>query len=245
MTSAGKNDGGVYFNVLNNPENFQEAEVQLAREMYNQEQSMFGGVTGRMLDQHFFGVHEHLTGEDLSQRYANRPIEFAKGPVNMDNRITGNNGLSEFDNTVLRLYGHDSLDNGKQDGSVTEFTLQSDFALDKVDGSRGSVGADGVKTLLAADLADGVRDGNALNSAFIDSLDRVYLGGPGASAERTMARAGVGQGDVNSIIAEWQRNPPPGIPAGVDITNTQNIGKCPVLGPMVSQQGGMGGISFG
>ena len=245
MASGGKNDGGVYFNVLNNPENFQPAEVQLVREMYNQEMAMFGGVTGRLLDQHFFGVHKQLTGEDLSARYANRPIQFAQGPVNMDNRLTGNNGLNSYENTVLRLYGHDSLDNGVQDGSVTEFTLSSQFALDKTDGSRGSISRQEVQTLLAADLADGVRDGNALNTAFMDTLDKLYLGGPGASQQKTMAQAGINQTGVNDIISQWSKNPPPGIPPGVDITNTQNIGKCPVLGPMVTQQGGAGGIQFG
>lgn len=245
VTSAGKNDGGVYHNVLNNPQDFQEAEVQLAREMYNQEMSMFGGVNGRMLDEHFFGVHEYLTGEDISGRYANRKMEFAKGPVDMDKRLTGNNGLSKFDNTVIRLWGHDPLDNGANDGSITEFTLTSDVALDKTDGSLGSIKAEGVQTLLAADLADGKRDGSSLSAAFTDSLDRIYLGGTGASAEKTMARAGVNQQNVQSIIADWQKNPPAGIPAGVDITDMKNIGKCPVLGPMVTQQGGMGGMSFG
>lgn len=245
MTSGGKNDGGIYFNVLNNPEDFQPAEVQLARELYNQEMAMFGGVTGRLLDQSFFGIHEQLTGEDLSGRYANRPMQFAQGPVNMDNRFTGNSGLNSFENTVIRLYGHDALDNGAQDGSITEFTLSSQFALDKTDGSRGSISQGEVQTLLAADLADGVRDGSALNSAFVNTLDKLYLGAPGASQQRTMGQAGINQTGVNNIIQQWQQNPPPGIPPGVDITNTQNIGKCPVLGPMVTQQGGAGGIQFG
>jgi hypothetical protein len=246
VTSAGKNDGGIYFNVLNNPENFQPAEVALVKEMYNQEMAMFGGVTGKLLDQHFFGVYKQQTGKDISGRYGNTPVQFAQGPVNMDNRLTGNNGLSGFDNTVIRLWGHDSLDNGAMDGSVTEFTLNSQFALDKTNGTKGSVGRGGVEALLAADLADGVRDGNALESSFIDSLDRIYHGGPGASVNTTMARAGLNQTGVNNIIAQWKENPPPGIPPGVDITNIQNIGKCPVLGQSVAgMQPGLGGIGFG
>jgi len=246
VTSEGKNNGGIYFNVLNNPENFQPAEVELVREMYNQEMAMFGGVTGKMLDQHFFGVYKQETGKDISGRYGNRPLEFAQGPVNMDNRLTGNNGLSSFDNTVIRLWGHDSLDNGAMDGSVTEFTLGSQFALDKLDGSTGSLDRSGVETLLAADLADGTRDGNALESSFIDSLDRIYFGGPGASEHTTMQRAGLNQTGVNDIIAEWSKNPPPGIPAGVDITDIKNIGKCPVLGQSVAgMQPGLGGVGFG
>lgn len=246
VTSAGKNNGGIYFNVLNNPENFQPAEVELVREMYNQEMAMFGGVTGKLLDQHFFGVYKQQTGKDISGRYANAPMEFAQGPVNMDNRLTGNNGLSSMDNTVIRLWGHDSLDNGAMDGSVTEFTLNSQFALDKTDGTKGSIGRGGVEALLAADLADGVRDGSSLESSFIDSLDRIYHGGPGASQQRTMQRAGLNQQGVNNIIQQWSQNPPPGIPPGVDITNVQNIGKCPVLGQSVAgMQPGLGGIGFG
>ncbi|MFA5504875.1 MAG: hypothetical protein WC314_21355 [Vulcanimicrobiota bacterium] len=245
VTSEGKNNGGIYFNVLNNPDNFQPAEVELVRNLYNQEMAMFGGVTGKLLDQHFFGVYKDMTGKDVSQRYGNRPLEFAQGPVNMDNRLTGNNGLSSFDNTVIRLWGHDTLDNGVMDGSVTEYTLGSQFALDKVDGSNGSINRREVEILLAADLADGRRDGNALEDSFIDSLDRIYFGGPGANAQTTANRAGLNASGVDAIIAQWQQNPPPGIPPGVDITNTQNIGKCPVLGPMVTQQGGAGGIQFG
>lgn len=245
VTSGGKNDGGIYFNVLNNPDQFQPAEVELVKNLYNQEMAMYGGVTGKLLDQAFFQVYKQQTGKDISQRYGNSPVSYAKGPVNMDNRLTGNNGLSSFDNTVIRLWGHDGLDNGAQDGSITEMTLNSQFALDKLDGSKGSLNANEVKALLAADLADGVRDGNSLEMSFIDSLDRVYFGGPGANANTTLARAGLNQNGMNNIIAQWAKNPPPGIPPGVDITNTQNIGKCPVLGPAVTQQGGPGGISFG
>jgi hypothetical protein len=241
VTSEGKNNGGIYFNVLNNPDNFQPAEVELVRNLYNQEMAMFGGVTGKLLDQHFFGVYQQMTGKDISQRYGNRPLEYAQGPVNMDNRLTGNNGLSSMDNTVIRLWGHDTLDNGAMDGSVTEFTLGSQFALDKIDGSKGALNQREVEILLAADLADGRRDGNALETSFIDSLDRIYFGGPGANAQVTANRAGLNSQGVDNIIAQWRENPPPGIPPGVDITNIQNIGKCPVLGQSVTQQG----IGFG
>lgn len=244
VTSEGKNNGGIYFNVLENPDNFQKAEVDLVRNLYNQEMAMFGGVTGKLLDQHFFNVYGKMTGKDISQRYGNRPLEFAKGPVDMDKRISGNNGLSSFDNTVIRLWGHDGLDNGANDGSVAEYTLNSEFALDKVDGSRGAVSRTEVEALLAADLADGKRDGNALNSAFIDSLDRVYFGAEGASVDKTLGAAGINKTQANNIVSDWKKNPPPGIPPGVDITDTKNIHKCPVLGPMVTQQGGAGGIQF-
>ena len=241
--SSGENDGGIYFNVLNNPGDFQPEEVKLVKELYNQEMALFGGVTGKLLDQHFFGVYEHMTGKDISGRYANAPVKFAQGPVNMENRANGNNGLNGFENATLRLWGHDTLDNGAQDGSVTEFTLLSQNALDKTD-QAGGISSKAVESLLAADLADGVRDGNALELSFIDTLDKMYLGGPGASSAKTNARAGINGQGVESIIADWKENPPPGIPPGVDITNIKNIGKCPVLGQSVMHQGGMGGAQF-
>lgn len=245
VTSAGKNNGGIYFNVLQHPENFKPAEVALVKDLYNKEMSMYGGVTGKLLDQQFFGVYKQQTGEDLSTRYGNRPIEFAQGPVDMNNRLTGNNGLSAMDNTVIRMWGHDSLDNGAIDGSITEFTLLSQNALDKTDGSTGSLDKTNVQRLLAADLADGVRDGSSMKSAFIDSLDRIYFGGPGASSQSVLGKAGLNDASAANIIKQWEKNPPPGIPAGVDITNLANIGKCPVLGQSVAgQQPGLAGAGF-
>jgi hypothetical protein len=244
-SAAGKNDGSIYFNVLQNPDGFQPEEVKLVKELYNQEMAMFGGVTGKLLDQHFFGVYKHMTGKDVSQRYGNSPVQFSKGPVNMENRTNGQNGLNSYENTVLRLWGHDTLDNGAMDGSVTEFTLLSNNALDKF-GQNDGFSKTAVERLLATDLADGVRDGNTLESSFIDTLDKMYLGGPGASSARTMAQTGINTQDVSAIMADWKQNPPPGIPAGVDITNIQNIGKCPVLGQSVAgMQPGLGGVGFG
>ena len=244
MATAGENDGSIYFNVLQNPDNFKEEEVKLVKELYNQEMALYGGVTGKLLDQHFFGVYRDLTGEDISQRYGNSPIKYSKGPVDMNVKGTNNNGLNGFENAVIRMWGHDPLDNGTMDGSVTEFTLLSENAIDKLDGNM-AMNSRAVESLLAADLADGVRDGNALKSAFIDVLDKSYLGGTGASSARTNARAGITNTDVDQIVANWKENPPAGIPAGVDWTNMQNIGKCPILGPSVTQQGGAGGITFG
>ena len=245
QTSAeGKNDGGIYFNVLQNPDNFQPEEVKLVKELYSQEMALFGGVTGKLLDQHFFGVYQQMTGKDVSQRYGNSPIQYARGPVNMENRTNGQNGLNGFENTVLRLWGHDALDNGAQDGSITEFTLLSGNALDKF-GQGDGFSKEATERLLATDLADGVRDGSSLESAFVDTLDKLYFGAPGASSARSMARAGVGSQDVSAILADWKENPPPGIPEGVDISNIKNIGKCPVLGQSIGGlQPGLAGVAF-
>jgi hypothetical protein len=235
MSSAGKQDGGIYFNVLNNPQDFKPAEVQLVRELYQREMQMFGGVTGKLLDEHFFGVYGKISGVDIGSKYRNSPINYAQGPVNLQNRITGQNGLGSFDNAVLRLWGHDRLDNGLQDGSVVEWSLLSNNAFDK-DLNRGDLEA-----LLAADAADGRRDGSSLERAFMDSLDRIYFGGPGANADKTLAQSGISRVQVGSVLDQLARNPPPGVPPGVDITNIANIGRCPVLGSTVRSGGGIGG----
>lgn len=224
--SAGKNNGGVYFNVLNNPEQFKPEEVALVRRLYAEEMATYGGITGKALDREFFNLYKDMTGKDISARYANRPIEFATGPVNLDNRTTGNNGLSQFDNAVIRFWGHDRLDNGQNDGSIVQFSLNSQgrtMDSDIVANQRGNVEA-----LLASDAADdGVRNGSALENSFIDSLDRIYLGGPGANVQQTMARAGIDSVSVGSIVDQIRNQPIPGIPPGIDITNMANIGKCP------------------
>ncbi|MEW6283958.1 MAG: hypothetical protein AB1758_35425, partial [Candidatus Eremiobacterota bacterium] len=185
MTSAGRQDGGIYLNVQQNPGSFQPAEVQLARELAARDQAQYGGITGKALDQEFFQVFRKVTGQDVSSRYGNAPVNFAQGPVNMENRLTGNNGMSAFENAVVRLWGHEPLFNGGRiDGSILSYTLDSptalDFGLNKQD----------VQTLLTADLAsDGIRNGDSLEFAFSGVLDKLYLGGPGTSQSQVTSEA--------------------------------------------------------
>lgn len=182
MTSKGSQDGGVLLNVLENPENFQEAEVQLARELVARDNQAFGGVTGKSLDQEFFGLYEDMTGKDISGRYAGAPIQFAQGPLDMDKRLTGDNGLNAFENQVLQLWGHAPLFNGGRiDGNIVDYALNSSNTLEA------NLNRSDLEALKRADLAsDGVLNGDSLDNAFLDTLDRLYLGDPGASAERTM-----------------------------------------------------------
>lgn len=185
MGSAGKQDGGVYMNVLQNPQNFQPAEVALVQKLAAQEMQMFGGYTGKLLDQEFFKVYQGLTGQDISQRYGNAPINFAQGPVNMDNRQTGQNGLSNLDNELLQLWGHSPLlTGGKIDGSILDYSMNSPHAME-ANLNKGDLAA-----LKQMDLAsDGVLNGDSLEKGFLATLDRVYLGGPGASLEGGMNAA--------------------------------------------------------
>jgi hypothetical protein len=239
VTSAGKNDGGVILNVLQNPSGFKPAEVELAKRIYQYEMQTYGGLTGKGLDAAFFEVYKAETGVDLNQRYGNRPITYAQGPVNMENRITGNNGLGSMSNSVLRLWGHDTLDNGLNDGSVVQWTLNSQNSLDA------GLNRGDLQALLAADGADnGTRDGSALGRAFIQTLDQVNFGTQAPTQQSVLGQSGItNQQQMQTVLQRLAQNPPPGVPPGVDITNVQNIGRCPVLAPSV-QQSGLAGLAF-
>ncbi len=205
VLASGTNDGGIYFNVLNDPGDFSAAEVDLVRGLYNEEMAAYGGVNGRHLDHRFFDVALAISGIDIASRYAGAPPAFASGPVNLGNIATGDNGLSAFDNAVLRLWAHDLLDNGAMDGSITKFTLLSRFALNAVDGAPGSLDPDHVKALLAADLADGQPDGTPLRLAFDDVLDAAYLEGPGGSVAKVFNLAGIDRSTADALFADWAK----------------------------------------
>jgi hypothetical protein len=129
-------------------------------------------------------VYRGLTGVDISSRYGNSPIHYARGPVNTQNRTTGANGLSNFENTVLQLWGHSPLFTGSVDGSILDYSLNSANRLE-VNLNNGDLQA-----LKQADLAsDGVVNGDSLNNSMLDVLDHVYNGGPSASVGRTMNEA--------------------------------------------------------
>jgi len=185
MGSAGRQDGGVYMNVLQNPSQFKPAEVALVQRLAAQEQAQFGGFTGKLLDQAFFGVYQQLTGKDVSQRYANSPINFAQGPVNMANRQTGQNGLSNFENSVMQLWGHNPLlSGGKIDGSILAYSLNSPFAMEA------NLNRNDLLALQQMDMAsDGVMNGDSLEKNFIEVMDKMYMGDAGASVQGGMNAA--------------------------------------------------------
>ena len=182
MTSQGSQDGSVLNNVLQNPDQFQPAEVALARELAARDEQQFGGITGKALDQEFFGLYQNMTGRDISGRYGNAPVQFSQGPLDMNRRLTGENGLSGFENQVLQLWGHAPLFNqGQIDGNIVDYALNSGNALEA------NLNRADLIALREADLAsDGVLNGDSLENAFVDTLDRLYLGAPGASADKTM-----------------------------------------------------------
>lgn len=205
MLAAGLNDGGIYFNVLNNPANFSPAEVALVRGWYNDEMAEHGGVNGKSLDQHFFDATLLITDESLASRYSDSPAVYATGPIDPNTVVTGDNGLSSFDNAVIRLWVHDLFDNGAMDGSITKFTLLSPYALDAVDGTPGSLDPADVKALLAADLAAGAPDGTPLRLAFSDALDAVYFNEGGASISKLFSTVGIDQVEADALFADWAK----------------------------------------
>lgn len=227
MGSAGKQDGGVYLNVLQNPSGFKPAEVQLARELMAQEQAQFGGITGKGLDAQYFQLYQQISGVDISQRYGNAPINFATGPVNMGNRQSGGNGLSNFENSVLQLWGHNPLfTGGKVDGSILDYALNSPNRLEANLNNADLIG------LKQADLAsDGVLNGDSLEKSMMAVMDRVYLGGPTATMQGTMNDALAEAADRRAGLL-----PPPAAPAAEPI-NPLALGAvqkkgagCPFLG---------------
>lgn len=185
MGSSGHQDGGVYLNVLQNPQMFKPAEVAVAQKLAAQDMSQYGGYTGKALDNAFFGVYQQLTGKDVSQRYANSPVNFAQGPVNLQNRQTGQNGLSQFDNEVMQLWGHSPLfTGGKIDGSILQYSLNSPNELEA------NLNKGDLQALQQMDLAsDGVINGDSLEKNFVQLMDHMYLGGEDPTVQGGMNAA--------------------------------------------------------
>jgi len=190
IISAGKQDGGILLNVEGNVNHtFTAEEHKVADDLIAQDKAKYGGITGKSLDEEFFKIMQKMhPGVTLNTaKWLNTPVNFATGPVNMISDVSNlqkQTGLSEFDQGVLRLWGHDPLMNGgKIDGSVLAYTVGNPNALDNIANGGNpdkteDVDIDNIATgLLKADLTqDGVRNGDSLSYAFGRVLDKVYLG---------------------------------------------------------------------
>jgi hypothetical protein len=183
MSSQGHQDGGILLNVLQNPSQFTTAEVQVAQQLANEDQQKYGGITGKSLDQGFFGVYQSLTGQNISSKFANAPMHYANGPVNISNRVNGNNGLSDFENTVLVMWGHTPLFGNGINGSLESDVLSSKSNVF----SQAGADTQGVQALADADLAtSGQITGQSLNAGFDDVLNKLYNGGPDVTAQQVV-----------------------------------------------------------
>lgn len=179
MTSVGKQNGGITFNVLKNPELFTAAEVALAKEIQDADKAEFGAVNGKNLDKQFFALMKKVSGKDLAAKYANAPAEVSTAPINIDNRASADNGagLSAFEKAIMRYWGHDPLmkgNNGKVTGGILAYTLAA--GAKSLDPDVDTRFAD---FLLKTDLgSDGVVNGDTMEAGFEMLLDKLYLDGP-------------------------------------------------------------------
>jgi|GEM_PF-3139061 len=190
IISAGKQDGGILLNVEGNVDHtFTTEEHKVADDLIAKDKAKYGGITGKSLDEEFFKIMQKMhPGVTLNTaKWMDTPVNFATGPVNMISDVGDlqkQTGLSEFDQGVLRLWGHDPLMNGgKIDGSVLAYTVGNPNALDNIANAGNKdktedIDIDNIATgLLKADLTqDGVRNGDSLSFAFGRVLDKVYLG---------------------------------------------------------------------
>lgn len=182
MISAGEQNGGIYTNVLGKDGTGSEwknkEEVALVKELRAAEHAGFGTDTGWLLDEMYFGIMKEKTGEDWSARYANRPVNESKGPVNITTDIAtlqNQAGINEFDQGVLRLMGHDALMDGEFDGSILEYTIGNNNALDGVTHSKGNQIDGTANILLERDMADdNIRNGSSLIRQTAMALDKLY-----------------------------------------------------------------------
>ncbi len=198
IISRNANSGeSIYFNVLGpdgTGRTWQDKdEVALIQELASREQQIYGGITGALLEEEFFALHQRQTGENMSTRYANRQITLKDRPVDIVNDINTlqqRNGLTRYEQGVLRLYGHDPLFDGRQNGSILAYTIGNNNALDGQVNSRGNAVDDVAQSLLNADLADdGIQNGTSLNQGFTAVLDKIYLGGAGVNEQSVQQQA--------------------------------------------------------
>lgn len=207
MSTVGQQNGAIYNSVLDAVKNgkaadgseFTAEERKLVQELSAKEKQQFGGFTGRILDEEFFKVFQKITGADISQRFANRPVHFAgeqralfpagSGELDSDSwtkALSQQSGLSDFEESVIRFWGHDPLfSQGKITGQVLPMTLVNPNSLDK-----GSANQTNARELLKADLADdGVNNGSSLAGAFNSMLDKLYFGTGGTSIQQVQRTA--------------------------------------------------------
>jgi hypothetical protein len=236
MIAKGGQDGGILLTTVNDAQRTQTsgsvitrpAEVQLAQELIQRDMQEFGGVTGKNLDREFFRIMAEKFGEPgLAERYGNSPVFFAANDPNgaearlpeefpvdspeWEAAMSRRSRLSSFDNAVLRLWGHDTLDGGLVDGSILAFTLMSNNSLDR------GMNKSSVDALLRADAADGVVDGSSLRHSFKDVMDRVYLNGQGASAQKTFQDAETRGRALGLSLEQMGRNMQLGASQAMDI----------------------------
>ena len=245
----------IYFNVLGKDgtgDNWgNKAEVSLVKELKAKEEKEFGGVTGSLLHDELLGLHTRMTGDNVTDRYADREIRFASEGVDITSNVETlekRHGMNRFEQGALRLYGHEPLlTGGKVNGQILAYTVGNDKALDGAKYSGGNAVDDVAKSILEADMADGKLDGDALNESYLAALDKALLGkhtltaktlkekmvAKAQSVGRTAKEIGQSMGDgakqaVSDAKSAIEDNPG-GLAAGLGAT-TAAMAICPYLG---------------
>lgn len=187
------NNGDIYFNVLNNPTQFTPSERALIQRLSDAEMAKQGFIDGSELDKAFFGLVDQLHGNPAgatATKFANtrhlqstgQPLAIANSLSELENR----NGLSTFEQAVLRLWGHDPLTNGGTiDGSVIAYTVGNAVSLDGANnaGNINTIDDEALQLLRADFEIDGVRNGDSLVMAFDDLLEKLYPQGVNNQAD--------------------------------------------------------------
>ncbi len=182
VITDGHQDGSIYATVLGEDGTGNgwpnKEEVALVKELQALDRQQFGTDTGTSLDQEFFALYQRLTGINLEQRYANRAVKASNGALEITNdlqQITQQTGLTESDQAVLRFIGHDPLMDGKLNGSILDYTIGNNNALDGQKHSEGNAIDGHANALIEQDLRDdGLRNGSSLAMSSLDVLDKIY-----------------------------------------------------------------------
>ncbi|MBX2860025.1 MAG: hypothetical protein KTR14_02240 [Vampirovibrio sp.] len=228
MIAKGHQDGGILAKVVSDAQAgggdgtviINQAELDLSNELIARDQQIYGGLTGKSLDQEFFQVFQKMHGVDISQRYGNTPVTFFDGnlpqlpegsAVDSDQweaQLQAQNGLNGLENSVLRMWGHEPLfTGGKIDGSAALMTLMNPNALD-----RGNTSTASAEALLRADLVDdGVRNGSSLTNGFVDVLDKLYLNGAGTNTDKLRNDAVANAQSMGATMQQIQTNVTTGV----------------------------------
>jgi hypothetical protein len=209
-TSANGVSGGarIYNNVLNNPQNFTPDEVALIQGYAAAEIQKYGYITGEGLDHDFVDqmaargdispekrAAYHQAIDDRVARMVSNPDQAAVAreasqEVNIVSDIgtlEAQSGLTRYEQAVYRLAGHATLfsGDGTIDGDILAITLGNTNSLDGRSFGNQDTNIDPeTLSLLQDDLAiDGELNGDALRLANEGVLDKIFMGGPGVTAQ--------------------------------------------------------------
>ena len=211
----------IYNNVMQSPDKFHPAEVDLVKAWSRDELQRRGIITGEDLDHAFInemGLRDGITPQILelyhqsvdlrvSKMLANPNREGVladtKKPLNIVDdmpTLQDQSGMTPIEQAIFRLAGHAVLfsGDGRVNGDILPITMGNANALDNHGvGNNGSVDSE-AKALLDADMADdGLINGSSLRTADAAVLAKLYLNGPGVTNNQQIIDHGIRVGLAN------------------------------------------------